>query len=270
MSQETLAFRWYFGGLAGAGGVVVTHPLDLVRVHLSEDKPAHTGMVNQSRQLVGAGGWRVLYRGLPIAVMRQIVFNTPTFGLYQVAKRRLAPPAGTGIPYYQRTVLAAMSGCLGGVLGTPLETLTVRTQMEASLNRSARTSYRGMWDSLALVVKTVGVRGLFKDCGWTAVRKSLVAVGGMGGYDQIKISAMDMGAQEGVATHALCGLGAGVGASLCEVLAIAIKLQIRGRSGVVFGFLRRFGHSFVRLGPQTAITFVFLEQLRLNFGLPIK
>lgn len=32
------------------------------------------------------------------------------------------------------------------------------------------------------------------------------------------------------------------------------------------GFFKGYIPAFVRLGPQTIITFVFLEQLRLNFG----
>jgi len=117
MSQQNLLFQWYFGGLAGAGAVLVTHPMDLVKVHLRNEKPNQSGLINHTKQLLTTGGVRVLYRGLPVAVMRQIVFNTPTFGLYQVAKRRLAPPCGSGIPYWQRTGLAAGSGCVGGMLG---------------------------------------------------------------------------------------------------------------------------------------------------------
>ena len=28
--------RWYFGGLASAGAACITHPLDLLKVHLQE------------------------------------------------------------------------------------------------------------------------------------------------------------------------------------------------------------------------------------------
>ena len=264
MSQENLLFRWYFGGLAGAGAVLVTHPMDLVKVHLSNEKPNQPGFISHTKQLVEKGGLRVLYRGVPVAVMRQIVFNTPTFGLYQVAKRWVAPPSGAGIPYWERTGLAAGSGCVGGLLGTPLENLTVRMQMEARLAKADRTSYRNIWDSLSKIIGSGGIRNLFYDCGWTAGRKSLVAVGGMGGYDQIKLCALHYGAEEGVSTHALCGLSAGVTATLCEIIAARL------RGGLGSRLFRPFLHSFLRLGPQTSITFVFLEQLRLNYGYLIK
>lgn len=32
------------------------------------------------------------------------------------------------------------------------------------------------------------------------------------------------------------------------------------------GFFKGYVPAFIRLGPQTILTFVFLEQLRLNFG----
>ena len=36
------------------------------------------------------------------------------------------------------------------------------------------------------------------------------------------------------------------------------------------GFFKGFVPAFVRLGPHTIITFLFFEQLRLNFGVPVK
>lgn len=34
----------------------------------------------------------------------------------------------------------------------------------------------------------------------------------------------------------------------------------------IFGFFKGYVPAFVRLAPQTILTFVFLEQLRLRFG----
>ena len=209
MSCENLLFRWYYGGLAGAGAVLMTHPINLVDFQLKIEKRNQFGFISHAKQMGNTGGFRVLYQGLSVAVMRQIVFNTPTFGLYQVAKRWLAPPCGSGIPYWQRTGLAAGSGCVGGMLGTPLENMTVSMQMQARLPKDDRKS-------LHQVVLTGGIRNLYTNCGWTVARTSLVAVGGMGGYDQIKLCAVDCGVEDSAITHACCGLAAGVTATVCE------------------------------------------------------
>jgi len=138
-------------------------------------------------------------------------------------------------------------------------------QMQARLPKADRKS-------LHQVVLTGGIRNLYTNCSWTVARKSLVAVGGMGGYDQIKLCAMDCGVEDSVLTHAGCGLAAGVTATVCE----QIVQGISGWRGVGSGslsarkiFVIGFVPSFCRLGPQTSFTFVFLEQLRLNFGLEI-
>lgn len=34
----------------------------------------------------------------------------------------------------------------------------------------------------------------------------------------------------------------------------------------IFGFFKGYVPAFIRLAPHTILTFVFLEQLRLNFG----
>lgn len=38
----------------------------------------------------------------------------------------------------------------------------------------------------------------------------------------------------------------------------------------VLGFFKGYVPAFVRLAPHTILTFVFLEQLRLNFGTRVK
>ena len=102
--------------------------------------------------------------------------------------------------------------------------------------------------------------------GWRVARTSFVAVGGMGGYDQIKLCAMDCEVEDSVITHAYCGLAAGVTATVCEQIVQGMRRGMgSGRKLFFFGFVP----SFCRLGPQTSFTFVFLEQLRLNFGLEI-
>jgi len=268
MSQETPLFRWYFGGLAGAGAVLVTHPMDLVKVHLRTEKPEQSGLIQHTKHLVKTRGFQSLYRGLPIAVTRQVVFNTPMFGLYQVAKRWVAPPCGSGIPYWQRTGLAASSGFVGGLLGAPLENLTVKMQMQARVAKVDRLS-------LPNVVLAGGMQNLFQNSGLTAARKALVAVGGMGGYDQMKLWALDRGAEDSSMTHALCGLAAGATATVCQMIVPGVRrwmefrISARLRERFINIVVRGFIPSFARLGPQTSLTFVFLEQLRLNFGLVI-
>ena len=64
--EEVLVFRWWQGGVAGVGSVLLTHP---ARLLLSHPAPAPA---------------------LPALLGRQLLYTLPTFGLYQHGKRE--PP----------------------------------------------------------------------------------------------------------------------------------------------------------------------------------
>lgn len=38
----------------------------------------------------------------------------------------------------------------------------------------------------------------------------------------------------------------------------------------LFGFFKGYVPAFIRLAPHTILTFIFLEQLRLNFGISVQ
>lgn len=55
LKSQKLA-RWYFGGLASAGAACVTHPLDLLKVHLQTQQEARHGVVQIASNIIKKQG----------------------------------------------------------------------------------------------------------------------------------------------------------------------------------------------------------------------
>lgn len=89
------------------------------------------------------------------------------FAIYETRKENLTnsaqrPSLAVLIP------AAAISGFLGGIVGTPADAANVRMQHDASLPEGARRSYRSVFDTLASMGRDEGlkvyVRGLWPNC----------------------------------------------------------------------------------------------------------
>lgn len=48
--------RWYFGGLASAGAACITHPLDLLKVHLQTQQSKKVGLGKTVVNIVKTNG----------------------------------------------------------------------------------------------------------------------------------------------------------------------------------------------------------------------
>lgn len=111
-----------------------------------------------------------------------------------------------------------------------------------------------------------------------------MTIGQIAFYDQVKIMLLATGYfQDDPRLHFLSSLAAGAIATTLTQPLDVIKTrsmnakpgEFRGLFDIVsytaklgpMGFFKGYVPAFVRLGPQTVITFILLEQLRLNFGI---
>jgi len=108
--------KWYFGGCASAMAACVTHPLDLLKVHLQTAKsPKEFNLLRRTSKIIEVQGFLALYNGLSASLFRQLTYSTTRFGLYEVLKQSLDEDPRR-IPFYQKILLAGASGAAGGFL----------------------------------------------------------------------------------------------------------------------------------------------------------
>ncbi|XP_076389959.1 dicarboxylate carrier 1 isoform X1 [Megachile rotundata] len=274
--------RWYFGGLSSAGAACVTHPLDLLKVHLQTQQEGKLSVVRLTTSIVKNQGILALYNGLSASLLRQLTYSTTRFGAYEVGKQTFEKP-GHSLLFYQKLLLAGFSGAVGGVLGTPGDVINVRMQNDIKLAPELRRNYKHALDGIVCIVQQEGFSKLFSGCTTATLRAALMTIGQLSFYDQIKITMIESGYfEDNPVTHVLSSVCAGaVATTLTQPLDVLKTRAMNAKPGEFkslmdlflytaklgpLAFFKGYVPAFVRLAPHTILTFVFLEQLRTNFG----
>nr|ODN92177.1 solute carrier family 25 (mitochondrial folate transporter), member 32 [Cryptococcus depauperatus CBS 7855] len=159
---------------AGTVATLVMHPLDLVKVRFQlADSLPHpesrlhvikrrwgTGVYWAMRDAVAVDGWRGLYRGL----VPNLVGGAGSWGLYflfyNMIKKQMQPldPSLRPSPA-QHLLAAAEASAITAMLTNPIWVVKTRVFGTAQHDPNA---FKGLWDGLASIYRTEGVKGLYK------------------------------------------------------------------------------------------------------------
>ncbi|XP_015795827.1 mitochondrial dicarboxylate carrier [Tetranychus urticae] len=295
--SELKVARWYFGGVASAMAASCTHPLDLLKVHLQTSFAEQGGhvqatLLTTTSSIVRSQGVIALYNGLTACLLRQLTYSTTRFAVYEAIKQRLVtidpndPKGIPNMPFYQKVLAAAFSGAVGGFVGTPADMVNVRMQNDIKLPYNERRNYAHAFDGILQVYKREGVSRLFNGATSATSRAALITIGQISMYDQFKYMMMKYAPnvfEDNLNTHFSASFLAGACATTMTQPLDVIKTRMMNAppgvyrgiahcAGTVFkecgplGFFKGYVPAFVRLGPQTVLTFIFFEQLRIRFG----
>ncbi|KAF8793890.1 mitochondrial dicarboxylate carrier-like [Argiope bruennichi] len=281
--QETIRLaRWYFGGLAGAGAACITHPLDLLKVHLQTHQGGKLSVIKITGNIIRQQGVLALYNGLSASLLRQLTYSTTRFGIYEVVKQNISAP-DENMAFYKKILLAAFAGAMGGLVGTPADMVNVRMQNDIKLPREQRRNYKHAIDGLIQVYRKEGVRYLFSGATTATSRAVLMTIGQISFYDQIKQLLLQTAYfNDNLITHFSASTMAGaIATTMTQPLDVLKTRTMNAKPGEYknlwhcitvtaklgpLGFFKGYVPAFVRLAPHTILTFVFFEQLRMNFG----
>ncbi|KAK3711341.1 Mitochondrial dicarboxylate transporter [Vermiconidia calcicola] len=192
--------------------------------------------------------------------MRQLTYSTTRFGVYEELKEVFQQ--GTSQPSFPALIaMSSTSGFLGGIAGNPADILNVRMQNDAALPAAERRNYKHAIDGLVRMVREEGFASLFR---------------GLASYDVFKkelLSRTRM--KDDIYTHFTASLMAGfVATTVCSPVdviktrvmstrtkesMVTLVTRITANEGLIWMF-QGWVPSFVRLGPHTIATFMFLEQ----------
>ncbi|RWA03464.1 hypothetical protein EKO27_g11638 [Xylaria grammica] len=275
---KQIAYPFWFGGSASSMAACVTHPLDLVKVRMqlrSGDGPKN--MSGTFMQIVRTSGPRGLYDGLTASLLRQMTYSTVRFGVYEDLKRRLTPEGQK--PTLPLLIgLSSLSGLLGGLSGNAADVVNVRMQQEAVLSESHKRHYRNGLDGMLKMARTEGLLSWYRGAWPNATRAALMNASQLASYDTIKVALMTytpLG--DTTTTHFASSLAAGfIATTICSPVDViksrvmsahttkglfSFIAEIYAKEGVSWMF-KGWVPAFLRLGPQTICTFLFLEAHR--------
>ncbi|XP_035253001.1 mitochondrial dicarboxylate carrier-like [Anguilla anguilla] len=282
---EKKVSRWYFGGIASCGAACCTHPLDLLKVHLQTQQEVRMRMMGMMMDVVRRDGVLALYSGLSASLCRQLSYSLTRFAIYETVRDRMWGASHGPMPFYQKVLLGAFGGLVGGFIGTPADMVNVRMQNDVKLPPELRRNYTHALDGMFRVWREEGLRKLFSGATMASSRGALVTVGQLSCYDQAKQLVLGTGVlSDNILTHFLASFIAGGCATvLCQPLDV-LKTRLMNSKGEYGGvmhcltetaklgpmaFYKGLVPAGIRLVPQTVLTFIFLEQLRKYFGIVI-
>ncbi|XP_037649228.1 mitochondrial dicarboxylate carrier [Sebastes umbrosus] len=280
--QENRVSRWYFGGISSSVAACLTHPLDLIKVHLQTQQEVRVRMIGMAVNVVRREGYLALYSGLSASLCRQMTYSLSRFAIYETVRDEMNRKNKGLMPFYQKVLLGAFGGFVGGFIGTPADLVNVRMQNDVKFPVELRRNYGHALDGLLRVWKEEGIRKLFSGASMASSRGALVSVGQLSCYDQSKQLVLASGyLADNILTHFLASVIAGGCATiLCQPLDV-VKTRLMSSKleyGGVFhcltetarlgpkAFYKGLVPAGIRLIPHTVFTYIFLEQLRQHFG----
>ena len=172
--------------------------------------------------------------------------------------------------------MASTSGFLGGIAGNPADVLNVRMQHDAALPPEQRRKYKHAVAGIIRMTKEEGWRSLFRGVWPNSMRAVLMTASQLASYDGFKqLLITHTSLTDGLSTHFTASFMAGfVATTVCSPVdviktrvmssagqsnVIKLLLDIYRQEGLAWMF-RGWVPSFIRLGPHTIATFLFLEQ----------
>lgn len=275
--KAPVRYPFWFGGSASCFATVFTHPLDLVKVRLQTQAASGVklNMVQMFGHIIKADGISGLYKGISAAQLRQATYSMTRFGVYESLKVRFAT-AESKPSFLTLVGMASISGFLGGFAGNPGDILNVRMQHDAALPPSRRRNYRHALEGILRMSREEGIGSLWKGVWPNSSRAVLMTVGQLATYDGFKRVLLEYTPLvDNLSTHFTASFLAGfVATTICSPVDV-IKTRVmsthdsKGLVHHVRDIVRAEGlrwmfkgwvPSFIRVGPHTVLTFLFLEQ----------
>jgi dicarboxylate transporter 10 len=212
---------------------------------------------------------------LSASILRQMTYSTTRFGVYEELKQMFATKREK-TSFITLVGLSSLSGFLGGIAGNPADVLNVRMQHDAALPPEKRRNYKHAIDGLIRMSREEGWKALWKGVWPNSLRAMLMTASQLASYDIFKsmlLKKTDM--KDNLTTHFTASLMAGfVATTICSPVdvvktrvmsatehtsIVTLLRQTTQKEGLIWMF-RGWVPSFIRLGPHTIFTFVFLEQ----------
>jgi len=279
MAASTPPF--WLGGVAASVAACCTHPLDLTKVRMQTMGSSGRSIAGVVKLTLSESGVRSLYTGLSASLLRQMSYSLVRLGSYEKFKQWLAQ--GNKPTTSQLLIAGGLAGGLGGLMGNPADVLLVRMTTDSLKPASEQHRYGNALRGLYILSKSEGTKGLARGLLPNTIRAVLMNMSQLASYDFFKTKILEYGPvagyrmTDGLLVHSLASTMAGVIATTVTAPADVIKSRLmasasnQSNTEVLVQSLRNEGigilfrgwvPAFVRLGPNTILLFVTLEQLK--------
>jgi len=266
---------------------IIVHPIDVVktRMQLSGEGGAqrvHKTAFHAVYNIATKEGPSYLYKGLSAAVLRQLTYGTVRFGTYQTLSEKFSS-------YTKYTLvnlgLGTIAGAIGAFAGTPADVALIRMASDGRLPVAERRGYKNALDALYRIYSEEGLFSMWRGVSPTVIRGMILNAAQLGGYTSFKNKILQTGYfEDNIWAHSAASMMSGLFCSVASLPVDITKTRLQtmkvepGKVPPYTGFLdclikviklegigalwKGFTPYYLRLGPQTILTFIFLEQLK--------
>ncbi|KAK0557504.1 hypothetical protein OC846_000492 [Tilletia horrida] len=281
-------YPFALGGIAASVSACCTHPLDLAKNRMQTTSAPAGSTLKTLRSVIRPSPNvfepLALYTGLSASLARQFSYSLVRFGAYDSLKAQLASPEereGKKRMGIGKSILcASLAGAAGGIAGNPADILLVRMTSDANLPPSKRYNYSNALVGLVRMAREEGLSSYARGLLPNTVRAVLMNASQLATYDVFKDALVSSGLfSEGIMLHFTASFCAGTVATTVCSPADVIKARVMSGSSSSSGGLgalrvalqkegpaflfRGFIPAWIRLSPNTVITFITLERLRM-------
>jgi len=208
------------GSLSGTCSTLLFQPLDLVktRVQQQDTRGTRVSIIRVVTSVVSKDSLSGLWRG----VMPSMVKTVPGVGLYFSSMHYMKTTLCDGRPSHLQSIMIGCSArTVAGCIMIPFT--VIKTRFE-----SPNFHYSSTVSALRQILRTEGLRGLTRGLGATLVRDVPFSGLYLMFYEHLKsITPNDVKQTHGSSAHFVCGMTAGVLASLVTQPADVIKTRLQ-------------------------------------------
>jgi len=270
------------------GATCFVQPLDLVknRMQVSTSKE-HKTSLHLLRHIIRSEGFTALYAGLSAGLFRQATYTTTRLGVYTWLFERFSGPDGKPPGFFAKAGLGMAAGVVGSFVGTPAEVSLIRMTSDGRLPPEQRRNYTSVFNAIARMVKEEGITTLWRGAIPTMGRAMVVNAAQLASYSQAKQGLVSTGYfHDGIFLHFSASMISGLVTTAASMPVDIAKTRIQNQKYVngvpeyrgAADVLRRivshegalalwkgFTPYYMRLGPHTVLTFIFLEQMNKTY-----
>ena len=172
------------GSVGGAASVVVGQPFDTIKVRVQAQP---TSAALSARQMLALTlreeGARALFKGMAAPVAATAAINAIVFAVKGAVLATIHPAASGPAPLWAVVLSGNLAGLCTTVVGTPMELVKCRLQVQKSGTEGAAPRYSGNLDCLRQTVRHRGLRGLYTGHGAMSLRECVAFGVYFGAYD---------------------------------------------------------------------------------------
>ena len=271
------------GGMAGIIARTASAPLDRIKLLFQVQAMEGAGMSGKAYTGIGQAlakiyreeGVLAFWKGNGVNVIRVAPYAAAQLSSNDFYKKMLTPENGS-LGLKERLCAGALAGMTGTALTHPLDTIRLRLALP-------NHGYSGIGNAFTTVVRTEGVRALYKGLVPTLAGIAPYAAINFASYDVAKKAYYGAdGKQDPISNLFVGGASGTFSATVCYPLdTVRRRMQMKGktydgmgdalmtiaRKEGMKGFFRGWAANTLKVVPQNSIRFVSYEMLKTALGL---